>query len=44
LPHTVAPLEGLRIGQQKQKLGQLIGEALRKITEMVVREFKKLLK
>jgi len=44
LPHTLAPLEGLRIGQQKQKLGQLIGEALRKITEMVVREFKKLLK
>lgn len=40
LPHTAVPLEGLRIGQQKQKLGQLISELYRKIKEMVLREIK----
>jgi len=41
LPHTVSPLKGLRIGQQKQKLGQLISEIFQKIKKIVLEEIKK---
>lgn len=41
LPHTVSPLKGLRIGQQKQRLGQLISEIFQKIKKIVLEEIKK---
>jgi hypothetical protein len=44
LPHTESPLKGLRIGQQKQRLGKLISEVYQKIKKLVLEEIKKILK
>jgi hypothetical protein len=44
LPHTKVPLEGLRIGQQKAKLKQLVGEVYNKIKKLVKEELKKFIK
>lgn len=44
LPHTESPLKGLRIGQQKQKLGKLISEIYQKIKKIVLQEIKKFIK
>jgi hypothetical protein len=41
LPHTKVPLEGLRIGQQKAKLKQLISEVFNKIKQLFKEELKK---
>jgi hypothetical protein len=41
LPYTKVPLEGLRIGQQKAKLKQLISEIFNKIKQLVKEEFKR---
>ena len=44
LPHSESPLKGLRIGQQKQRLGKLISEVYQKIKKLVLEEIKKILK
>ena len=43
LPHSESPLKGLRIGQQKQRLGKLISEVYQKIRRIVLQEIKKII-
>jgi hypothetical protein len=44
LPHSESPLKGLRIGQQKQRLGKLISEVYQKIRKIVLQEIKRIIK